>query len=267
MIESRLKKVDEVITVCDYITSKIPETFPQLKGRCRTVHNGVDLDEFDVKRGDRAKKGSRVKRLLFVGRVSPEKGIHVLLDAFENVVESYPDVELKIVGPIERAPAEFIVALSDDAMTSNLSSFYGKTDYVDQLKSRLSTAAGERVRFTGTIPHSQLQEHLEQADCFLHPSVWGEPFPLAVLEALAAGVPVVASRIGGLPESIEDGISGLLVTPDNSGELADAILRLVQDEELQRSMSQAARERAEDAFSWNRVRDDLLSIYEDICSR
>jgi starch synthase len=88
-----------------------------------------------------------------------------------------------------------------------------------------------------------------------------------VLEALAAGVPVVASRIGGLPESIEDGISGLLVTPDNSGELADAILRLVQDEELQRSMSQAARERAEDAFSWNRVRDDLLSIYEDICSR
>ncbi len=265
LIEPRLNKVDEVIAVCDYITNKIPAAFPQLEGRCRTIHNGVNLDEFDSK--DRDEDKGEVKRVLFVGRVSPEKGIHVLLDAFELVVKSYPDVELEIVGPAQQAPSEFIVSLSDDPMTSSLSSFYGGAKYIDQLQTRLSPAAAERVRFAGVVPHSQLLEYLERANCFLHPSVWGEPFPLAVLEALAAGVPVVASRIGGLPESFEDGTSGLLVTPDDSGELADAILKLLRDDEMQKSMGKAARKRAEDVFSWDRVRDDLLALYEEVCSR
>jgi len=91
--------------------------------------------------------------------------------------------------------------------------------------------------------------------------VWGEPFPLAVLEAMAAGLPAVASRAGGLVESIQDGETGLLVEPDNSEALADALIRLLQDDELRETMAEAARTRAVGRYSWDRVAGDFLEVY------
>ena len=265
MIEARLNKTDAVVTVCDYITHKTSQAFPQYGGRCLTVHNGVDLDQFVSVSKNKPSTSNRLQRLVYVGRLSPEKGLHVLLDAFAQVLQECPDAELEIVGPEQSAPTDFIVSLSDDPMISNLAAFYQGSTYLSQLQGRMSAETAKRVTFTGNIPHAQLIEHLEAAAVFLHPSVWGEPFPLAVLEALAAGVPVVASRIGGLVESIEDGKSGLLVTPDDSRELADALIRLLQDDELRNSMAKAARRRAEEAFSWTRVRGDLHELYTQLC--
>jgi glycosyltransferase involved in cell wall biosynthesis len=259
MIDRRLDAVDSVITVCNYITRKVTARFPKMDGRCFTIHNGANLETFVPRDGNGPKK-DRGKRLVFVGRVSPEKGIHVLLDAFPKVVEQVPGVHLEIVGPMGSAPTDFIVNLSDDPMVSKLSAFYD-VDYEHLLKEKLTADIADHVTFTGNVEHGELLQHLWSADIFLHPSVWGEPFPLAVLEAMAAGLPAVASRAGGLVESIDDGKTGLLVEPDNPGALADALIKLLQDDELRESMAAAARVRAVGRYSWARVAGDFLDVY------
>jgi glycosyltransferase involved in cell wall biosynthesis len=263
MIEPRLRVADLIIGCSEYITAAIRRGFPQFAGRCRTVHNGVDLNEFADRNGRDKTGGSDARRILFAGRVSPEKGVHVLLEAFQNVAERQPGAQLNVVGPIGAAPVEFIVALSNDAMVHDLSSFY-RGDYFSHLQDQLPSNLAQHVSFTGSVPHTKVMDHFRQAEVFVHPSVWGEPFPLAVLEAMAAGLPVVATRIGGLPESIKDGETGLLVEPNDAATLADAIVRLLSDPELRKSMGKAARRRAVELFSWERVATDLLHQYEQL---
>jgi glycosyltransferase involved in cell wall biosynthesis len=107
-----------------------------------------------------------------------------------------------------------------------------------------------------------VQARLREADVLVQPSLWGEPFPLLVLEAMASGVPVVGSRIGGLPEAVEDGISGILVEPDNPAQLARALLCLLEDATPRSAMGRAARVRAEQSFSWDQTVHRIKSRYK-----
>ena len=262
MIQKRLKHVDLIIGVSKYITSKIQRRFPELGGRCKTVFNGVDADIF---RGDnevvREKNGN--VRLLYVGRVSPEKGVHVLLEAFQRVTALYPKVQLDIIGPRGSARIEFIMPSKDEPVICDLTPFY-QGSYQLQLDNKVSAEYGDRVSFLGRVPHSELVRHLQNSDVFFHPSIWGEPFPLAVLEAMAAGVPVVASRAGGLVESIEDGETGLLVEPCNATALAEAIIFLLKNADTRKKMGEAARKRAAGLFSWEQTAESLLRGYKNI---
>lgn len=261
MIARRLSRTDFVIACSDYITQGISGYFPEMTGRCATVHNGVSLEEFTPSGKNDKVPGSR--KLLFVGRLSPEKGIHVLLEAMPLVIERHPEAQLELVGPLGSAPMDFIVGLSDDPMVKKLEAFYDG-NYKDHLERRLTETTRQKVSFTGKLDHSQLVGRLGEAAMFLHPSVWGEPFPLAVLEAMAAGVPVVASRIGGLVESVEHEKTGLLVEPNNPRALAEAINKILDDDALRRRMSEESRHRAVAMFSWDRVARDLLAIYRTL---
>lgn len=114
MIESRLREIDLVIGCSEYITEKIRRRFPHFAERCQTVFDGVDINYFVSKNRRSASEKNGIKQLLFVGRVSPEKGVHVLLDAFQKVMEHYPQAQLNIVGGHGSLPVQFEVALSDD---------------------------------------------------------------------------------------------------------------------------------------------------------
>jgi len=264
MMEKRLRDVDLVIGVSQYITETIRRCFPQFAKRCQTVLNGVDTTTFVNKNDPGAPKKNDVKRLLFVGRVSPEKGVHVLLDAFKKVVRRDSQVQLKIIGPQRSTPIEFIVALSCDPKVSDLGSFY-RGNYIQHLQSKLSSDLASHVSFTGTVSRRQLITSYQNADVFVLPSVWNEPCSLTLTEAMATGVPVVATASGGTPEIVNDGESGSLVERGDAAALAEAILRLLSDEDIRKSMGKDARKRAVELFSWEQTVKNLLRQYKNIC--
>jgi glycosyltransferase involved in cell wall biosynthesis len=268
MIEARLSEVDLIVGCSEYITEKIRSGFPRFASRCQTIYNGVDVNHF-VGRGDHVTtKSDGGRRLLFVGGVSPEKGLHVLLDAFQKVVERYPQVQLEIVGWKRQLPLEFLVALSDEDKVCDLASFYdgrSRSSYFSHLQRRLASEdLASHVTFTGSVPHSHVINHYRDADVYVQPS-FSEAFPLPPVEAMATGLPVVATRVGGIPEAVIDGKTGLLVESGDAAALAEAIVCLLSNEDLRRSMGEAARRRAVELFSWERIAEDLLRQYMTIC--
>lgn len=258
MIDKRLTHAEAILGCSEYITENIRARFPHYADRCMTVYNGVNLVKFHP--NGREPNGSTGRRVVFVGRISPEKGLHVLLDAFELVAAQRPDTSLEIIGPEAVAPLDFIVALSNDPKVRGLRRFY-EGSYLEYLRVRAQGPLEGRVSFAGSLPRSALAQHLREADVFVQPSVWGEPFPLSVLESAAVGLPVVASRVGGLPEMVVDGKTGFLAEPDSPTALAEALLRVLDDRDLARAMGLAGRKRVEQMFSWGCIAGLLDRYY------
>jgi glycosyltransferase involved in cell wall biosynthesis len=260
-IKPRIQQADLVIGCSEFITHNIRQQFPPLASRCHTVWNGVDPQRFN--RRDRATESS-TQNLLFVGRISPEKGTHILLQAFEKIVTVYPNARLTLVGSIGASPVEFTVGLSQDSIDRALIPLYSK-QYFAQLQQSLAPSIANRVVFTGAISHSNLMELYQDADVFVYPSVWNEPFGIPIVEAMAAVLPVVSTRSGGIVEIIASGKTGLLVERNNASALANAILRLLADAELRTSIAKAGRRQVLEQFTWDRVAQDVLHHYQQLC--
>jgi glycosyltransferase involved in cell wall biosynthesis len=260
MIESRLKETDLIIGVSDYITEKIRRRFPQFSKRCQTVYNAADVNIFANENRQVAPKKNWTKQVLFVGRVSPEKGVHVLLEAFQIVLSKYSQVQLKIAGPQGSLPIEYLITLSNDSKEKNLIKFYSK-NYISYLKNQLSPNEANHVSFLGVIPHRLLPNLYKTADLCVIPSVCNEPGAMPVTEAMAAGVPIIATKSGGIPEMIENGQTGLLVERGDALTMAAAIIRLLFDEKLSESLRKAGREQALKSFSWEKATKRLLHLY------
>jgi spore coat protein SA len=258
VINGRLRQVDAVVGCSEYVTRNIRTAFPQYADRCATVFNGVDVEKITVRTG--RPRDRRSPRVVFVGRVSPEKGLHVLIDAFERVLNKRPESHLEIIGGEFVTPLQFTVGMSDDPMVQGLSRFY-RGSYLDSLRSQVKRRLEGRVTFLGHIPRAEMIEHVRQADLFVQPSIASEMFGLAVAEAMAAGVPVVATRICGLPELVADGETGLLVRPDDPEALAEAIIHLLNDSDLSEQMGRAGRARVERLFSWDKTVAALEHVY------
>jgi glycosyltransferase involved in cell wall biosynthesis len=263
LIHERLRGADAIIGCCEYITDNIRRRFPEYADRCITVYNGADIGEF-LPREERT-ESSAGARVLYVGRVSPEKGLHVLLDAFERVVAVRPEARLEVVGGEYLPPMGFIVGVSANPEIRALGRFYGSS-YLQYLRDRVRAELLGRVSFAGSLAHHEVAERLRKADIFVQPSVWSEPFPLSVVEAMATGLPVVGSRAGGLPEAVADNETGLLVESGDPGALAEALLKLINDQALAWNMGESGCTRARRMFSWDAVAGTLSRCYEALCS-
>jgi len=260
VIDSRLDQTDMIIGCSEYITDQIRRTFPRHAAKCRTVLNGVDIERF--RRCGEPTSRNGYKSLLFVGRISPEKGLHVLIDAFAIVGACYPSARLVIIGPDGPAPREFIVGISSEEKVRALEPFC-KGNYQSQLKARLSPSIASRVQFTGPISNERLVEFYRDADVLINPS-FSESFGRSLIEAMACGVPVVASRVGGMPEIVEDRRTGLLVESGDVEGLARAIEELLGDASRRRAMGAAGSRRVAERYSWARIADDLLVCYREL---
>ncbi|MCC5887222.1 MAG: glycosyltransferase family 4 protein [Gammaproteobacteria bacterium] len=187
--------------------------------RFHVVHCGVD-SSVDVRREHRA-SGSR---LLFVGRLDHLKGLPLIIDALERIRASHRDVQLDIVGDgPERAALEAIA------------------------KERGLTSC---VRFHGYLDQDSIQALMKHADALLMAS-FSEGIPVTLMEAMAAGLPVVAPRITGIPELVHEGHSGLLFDPANVDQLTDCIVRLIDDPDLRTRLAQGGRAVVEQEFNLN----------------
>ena len=267
MVESRLRHADLILGCSDHLTERVRAAFPHHASRCHTVQNGVDVDQFDgpVRAGQEDPEGLR---LLYVGRISPEKGIHVLMGAFERVLEQFPGAELDLVGPEGIQPREYYLDLTEDPVTRSLTRFYEEPgSYGEQLRRRLPPHVARRVHFRGAAPFSDMAAHYRSSDVLVLPSVWDEPSGMGVREAMAASLPVVCTRSGGMPEAVQEGRTGLVVERNDAKGLAAALVHLLERPDRRRAMGEAGRERAARHFSWDRVTADLLDLYRDLAAR
>jgi glycosyltransferase involved in cell wall biosynthesis len=263
-LRARLRKIDRIVSCADFVTASIRATFPEIADRCKTIFMGLSPEAFsreDQHHPDADKRSPR--RLLCVGRISPEKGVHVLLDAFELIVRKYPDASLTIVGPEWVAPREDItdLCLSKEAIAS-LTPYY-QGSYLSQLKQKLSPEAAKRVTFAGLVAHNDVPIHYLNADIYISPSLY-ESFGVSVIEAMVAGVPVVAGRVKAFEELITDGHNGLLVEAANPSAIADAVMNLFSNPQLWNSISRNAREQVRARFSWETICSTLMQTYQEV---
>ena len=276
----RLAAVDRVVGCSGYIVRLVQQRFPEFSERLGVLYNGADLAAFGEHSPDPppsasndngqspqlSGSGARGAHVLFVGRVSPEKGLHDLLDAFERVLERLPRARLTILGPAWRTPRSFIVDLSDDPHVHALAKFYVDEDYLGQLKTRMSPRLQAAVDFAGEKLREELPEYYRAADVLVNPSL-SESFGMSLVEAHASGLPVVATRVGGMQELVRDGENGLLVAPANPAELSEALLSLLEDPKLRRRLGRAGLADAAGRFAWDRIAQDALGHYREILER
>ena len=168
-------------------------------------------------------------QLLFVGRLRVEKGLLVLLKALDLLVNEQgqvrPSLHLNIFGT-------------------------GDQVYVDELQTFLREKNLTRfVTFHGKVPQDELIGYYDRSDIMLVPSLWQEPFGLVIAEAMARGLPVIASNIGGPAEILTHEVNGLLIEPGDEHALASAIIYLLENPDKRIRLAQAARVRAQERFT------------------
>lgn len=281
ILERRLRNVDLITTVSNYITEKTRRQFPMVADHCRTMYNGIDAAEFS-REPSYDLTSLREKRILYSGALSPHKGVHVLLDAFSIIVKQYPQIRLDIVGPEANYPLAETFDLYDREMIQSVYQFYtydwirkvkaklslaprDAGTYLSQLKQRLSAEARAKVTFHGFVPRPALVDLYYEADVFAFAPIWDEGFGIPPVEAMAAGVPVVATRSGAIPEMVKDNQTGFLVSKNDPRGLAEKLLRLLHDDDLRRTMGRAGRRWVHQNFTWGRVGEKMHECFADLC--
>lgn len=263
-IKPRLEQTDLVVGCSEYITRKVAAAFPEYASRCVTVPNAADVVPHT---GEPLPDSQTV---LFVGRLSPEKGVHDLIVAFRQVLERIPGARLSLVGGAGSAPLEFLVGLSDEPHVTALRVFYQKPasgpkdPYLEALEREAGPELGKRIIFEGVVKHDRIEEAYRNAAVLVNPSL-SESFGISLVEAMMRGIPVVATRIGGMSYTVDPGVTGLLVEPANPAALSEAICQMLSNPSRSRQMGEAGRQRAIEMFSWSKTADILLEHFQRRC--
>jgi D-inositol-3-phosphate glycosyltransferase len=206
------------------------------RSRITIVPSGVDCSVFSPN-GPAVPRQPGSRRLLAVGRLVERKGLRDAIDALHEV----PDAELLIVGGSPGA---------DPAAT--------------RLREHVERAGlADRVRLVGAVPRAEMPKWYRSAD-LLVTAPWYEPFGLTALEAMACGVPVVATAVGGLTDTVEAGVTGDLVPPRDPGALGVALRKLLDDDARRAEYAEAAVERVREHYPWHSTAAKLETIYSEL---
>ena len=217
----KVRRTEWVACVSDFCRSQLmglvePEHWEKL----HVVHCGVDLDEYFPNSDGQPSRGGAV-RLLTVGRLVPEKGQPLIIEAVATLRRRGRDVRLTIIG---EGPARGAI---EDAIERH--------------------GVRDAVHLAGAVGQDEIREHYATADIFVLPS-FTEGLPVVLMEAMAMGIPVLATHVTGIPELVDHDVSGLMVTPGRLDETVEALERLVADPGLRRTLGAAGREKIIDEF-------------------
>jgi D-inositol-3-phosphate glycosyltransferase len=233
---------DRIIAATEHEKSLLVHLYNAEPARISVVPLGVDMDRFRPIDKDEARRQlgfEDAKIILFVGRIEPLKGVDILINA-AAMLESDVECSVLIVG-------------GDEASKARVAELQG-------LASDLGI--GHRVAFVGAVDHDKLPLFYNAADVCVVPSHY-ESFGLVAVEAMACGVPVVASRVGGLTGTVKDGETGYLVPWLCPEPFAERIEMLLDNESLRRNLGEAAHEGVS-RFRWENVASHVLEVYGEL---
>jgi spore coat protein SA len=195
------------------------------------VYNSVDTEKFRVNNS----REDRVK-ILYAGRFDTGKGVEHLIAAIPEVIKKHGNCLFLFVG--------------GGALRK----------WAENLARKLNKS---NILFEGFVPYDRINRYYQLCDVVVVPSVWPEPFGRSIIEAMACGKPVIATKIGGIPELVKDGKTGLLVEPASSEEIANAITTLLDDEKKRERMGKRGRRIVEEKYNNEAIARKVLMVYKN----
>lgn len=197
------------------------------------IPNGITIDDYCENSPNIIRRRDNEKIILFVGGLRSVKGVNYLICAMKDVIEKYPNARLILVG--------------DGEERRNLENLADKLNL------------NQKITFVGNIPNKDVSKYMKEADIFVLPSL-SEGFPVVILEAMASGLPIVTTKIRGIPEIVKEGINGFLVEPRSSKKIAEKVVFLLRNENVATSISENNKVDVKQ-YSWENVVKRLENIY------
>ena len=241
-IEKNLALEAERIICCsDYMKEEISSLFGPFAHELTVIPNGVEPEQFvKLPKRPRFKIDANDKVVFFIGRLVPEKGIWHLVQAFPQVLYQIPNAKLVIGG---KGPSK---------------------DLLDQ--AALELGINNRIVYTGFIKEETRNYLYHRAQVAVFPSLY-EPFGIVALEAMATNTPVIVGDVGGLSDIVQDGFNGLKVKPGDIDDLANAIIRILSNQELAEQLKRNGTHTIETVYNWDTIADSTISVYQQALNK
>jgi len=244
--EKMLERSNKIIAVSDFTRRELLQYYKVKEEKIRVIHNGVDVNKFKPARDKRKAKeelglNPEDIAILSVGRLYARKGLFTLIESMPAVVRRFRNAKFVISGKGQSNEMKKLIA------------------HAEKLGIR------DNILFTGYFPDKKLPKLYQAADVFAF-STFYENLPFAVLEALSTGLPVVTTRVGGIPEMIDSGKNGFLVQPFNAKELSDRVLYFLEHPAEANEMGFLARKIILERFDWRLIVKKVLKVYEEALS-
>lgn len=227
-----IANVDLISTVSNALANELKDHYKLTGGSINVLGNGVDTNLFTpVNMKDNG------TYILYTGRLSWNKGLVDLIRSAKHIIQKYPDISFVITGrgPIEHYLRELVTKMRLD---NNFS-------------------------FLGFIDMKHLIKTYQNASIFIFPSYY-EGLPTSILEAMACGVPVIATGVGGIPEVISDGENGFIVPIKDPKAITNSVIKLLENQKLRIKMGKIARKTIEENYSWDSIASKALEYYKSI---
>jgi phosphatidylinositol alpha-mannosyltransferase len=235
ILQKVFEKIDGCIAVSQVAKETISRHFP---GEYRIIPNGVDVVRFSPTNPPISfLREEGYHNILFVGRFDPRKGLRYLLQAMPHIIRKNHRVRLIVVGggPLKKWYEQFI-----------------------------KEEVRDKVHFVGVVPPDILPRYYTTADVFVAPATEGESFGIILLEAMASGIPIVASRIPGYSHVFEDGEEGFFCNPADPLDIADKVLILLENRELRMKMGKSGRAKVMAKYAWQKVAHQVEDFYREV---
>jgi len=244
--EKMLERSNKIIAVSDFTRRELLQYYKVKEEKIRVIHNGVDVNKFKPASDKRKVKEELGLNpadiaILSVGRLYARKGLFTLIESMLPIIRKFKNAKFLVSGK----------GLSNEM--SKLGAYAAKLGVKDN------------IVFTGYFPDEKLPKLYQAADVFAF-STFYENLPFAILEAMSAGLPVVTTNVGGIPEIIEDGKNGFLVRPFNPQELGDRVLYFLEHSVASSEMALLARKTVEERFDWRLIVKKVLKVYDEAVS-
>ena len=231
LLRQAIIEADQIVAFSQFsrqlILKGVGNTFTN---KVKIIPPGVESSWFKVER-----KPSSTKRILFWGRLEDEKGLPEIIYAMKKVSKIFKDMTLTLIGEGSRLE-QYKASVAD----------FGLKD---------------RVEFTGWLSNREIQKLVAQSNLGLFPSRI-ESFGLSVVEAMAAGLPIVAASGGAIPENIKEGVTGILVPVNNADALTKAIISALENPQRAESLAKAAKTEVQKKFNWDKTADSVINLYQ-----
>ena len=239
-----MKRSDALIAVSKYTVNELTDLYGIDKNKIHVIYNGVDIERFKP-RPNRAELRQEfglekdTKVVLFVGRLYHRKGLETLLRSVPPVLKEVSNVKFVISGTGFKQKEERLRNLAKDL------------DIEDH------------VTFLGYVPDEKLPSLYSASDIFVLPAIY-ENFPFAILEAQSTGLPVISTKVGGIPEFLVDNENGFVIDPGDPTQLAQRLLTLLQDAKLAKEMGDRGRKLIEKKFDWRLITSQVIDLYHKL---
>lgn len=241
LIRANIKHVDAFISISQYYADFMPDYLGIPRNMIRVVPLGINLEGY----GKTTRSNSKQFTVGFFARIAPEKGLHVLADAYRRLRKAgaLPDARLEAAGYVAPEHRNYLADIDREMKQSGF---------------------GEEFTYRGVLDRRQKINFLQSLDVLSVPATYNEPKGIFLLEAMACGVPVVQPRRGAFTEIVEQTGGGLLVEPDDVDSLAKGILSLAGNRDLAEGFSRNGLLKVHELYSVSRMADSALEVYESL---